>query len=74
MRSGLEALDGTLNISLIGGFTPLLGQSIVILTFGSVSGDFANYTGFDIGGGLILVPSFEPPRLPTSPILTVAQP
>ncbi len=52
----------------------LLGQSFQILTFGSVSGDLTNYTRLDIGGGLILVPSLEPPRLPTSLILTVEQP
>ena len=53
---------------------PRSGQSFEVLTFGSVSGDFASYTGLDIGGGLILVPSFELPRLPTSLILTVEQP
>ncbi|NIB45224.1 hypothetical protein HBA55_36965, partial [Pseudomaricurvus alkylphenolicus] len=42
---GLADLDGALSISLINGFTPQVGDSFEILTFGSVSGTFDNVLG-----------------------------
>ena len=38
--SGAATLDGTLNVSLINGFTPAEGNQFTILTYGSVNGDF----------------------------------
>jgi hypothetical protein len=43
-------LDGTLDISVTGGFTPTSGNEFEIMTFGSVSGDFAIKNGLDQGG------------------------
>ena len=40
--SGLATLDGTLDVSLSGGFTPVTGQAFQILTYGSRSGSFAH--------------------------------
>ena len=50
--SSLATLDGVLNITLIGGYIPNLGDSFVIMTFTSRSGEFAIVNGVDIGGGL----------------------
>jgi hypothetical protein len=49
---GAGALIGTLNVTLINGFTPLAGQSFQILTFGSHSGDFTAANGLNLGNGL----------------------
>ncbi len=40
--SGLLTLDGTLELNL-DGFTPALGDSFKILSFGSITGQFANF-------------------------------
>ena len=50
--TGLATLGGTLVVELINGFTPAVGQTFDILTFGSVSGKFSNATGlFGFGDG-----------------------
>ncbi len=67
---GQATLDGTLNVSVIDGFTPQLGDSFVIMTFDSLVGDFATYTGLDLAGGLALQPSLSESSL----TLTVVQP
>ena len=38
-------LDGTLDISLIGGFDPNIGDSFQVMTFGSRSGNFVTVNG-----------------------------
>ena len=38
----IASLDGTLEVKLTGGFTPLIGQSFTILTSHDVDGEFAN--------------------------------
>ncbi|MBC8508399.1 MAG: hypothetical protein H8D34_26380, partial [Chloroflexi bacterium] len=43
--AGLLTLDGTLDVSLINGFSPAVGDTFDILTFGSISGQFADATG-----------------------------
>ncbi len=57
--SGTATLDGTLNVSLINGFTPTPPQSFPVLTFVSRSGDFAAKTGLDLGGGVKLNPTYS---------------
>jgi len=46
--TGKATLAGTLNITLVDGFTPILGRTWSILTYGSEAGDFAtkNLGGF----------------------------
>ena len=39
---GTANLDGTLNVSLINGFTPLSGDSFQVLTFATLNGTFAS--------------------------------
>ncbi|MBI1926944.1 T9SS type A sorting domain-containing protein [Candidatus Poribacteria bacterium] len=49
--SGIATLNGTLNISLINGFVPKIGDSYQIITYGSRNGTFATVTGsglFDV--------------------------
>ncbi len=65
--SGQATLDGTLNITLIDGFTPTLGDTFVILNSGSISGVFTTVTDLDIVGGL----HFEVSYGSTSVTLTV---
>lgn len=43
--AGLATLDGTLRIQLINGFVPSVGNTFVIMTWGSRSGEFANWLG-----------------------------
>ena len=47
--TGAAVLAGTLNVSLINGFTPSLGQTFQILTFGSYTGNFQTVTGLQLG-------------------------
>ncbi|MGH9774471.1 MAG: SBBP repeat-containing protein [Candidatus Acidiferrales bacterium] len=51
--SGTAALAGTLNVSLINGFTPVLGDQFVILNASSVVGQFATVNTPPLSGGLI---------------------
>jgi hypothetical protein len=53
--SGNALLNGTLDVSLINGFTPTVGESFTFInTGGSVSSEFASVNGLNIGGGLEL--------------------
>ncbi|MHC4717852.1 MAG: PEP-CTERM sorting domain-containing protein, partial [Planctomycetota bacterium] len=53
--AGLAELDGTLDISLINGFVPAVGDEIEVLTCGSRSGRFAAVEGWHLRNGLALV-------------------
>jgi len=50
ISSSAFTLDGTLDVSVSGGFTPTSGNEFEIMTFGSVSGDFTTKNGLDQGG------------------------
>ncbi|KPJ89841.1 MAG: hypothetical protein AMS18_12140 [Gemmatimonas sp. SG8_17] len=52
--NGAISLDGTVNLHLINGFIPTVGNVFTVLTFTSRSGNFANITGRDLGSGLRL--------------------
>ena len=45
------SLNGTLNIKLINGFIPAIGNTFTILTGSAVSGTFATVNGLSINGG-----------------------
>jgi Ca2+-binding RTX toxin-like protein len=47
--TGAATLGGTLNISLVNGFVPTVGDSFQILNFGSRIGDFSSFNGLDTG-------------------------
>lgn len=51
-------LGATLAVQLPGGYTPAGGQSFDILSYTSATGRFSNYTGVDLGGGLVLAPFY----------------
>jgi hypothetical protein len=56
--SNAATLGGTLEVDLINGFQPSLAQQFTAMTFGSGSGDFANYTDLAVGGHLTLRHAF----------------
>jgi uncharacterized repeat protein (TIGR01451 family) len=56
---GAATLDGTLDVSLLGGFDPVDGDSLEILTFSSVSGDFATKNGLTLPDGDVLEPVYS---------------
>jgi hypothetical protein len=66
--SGAASLDGTLTALADNGFTPVRGEQFTILTYGSVSGDFATQN-LSLGDGEDLYPSFGASAL----TLTVSQ-
>ena len=51
-HSGTATLGGILDLSLINGFTPGLGDTFQFLTAVSRVGEFASILGSDLGGGL----------------------
>ena len=61
--SGTATLGGTLDVSLINGFQPALGNTFQVLTFASSSGNFGFYNGIVLGNRLILDPALNPTNL-----------
>jgi hypothetical protein len=51
--TGAATLAGTLNISLINGFEPDIGDTFTVMTFGSRSGDFTTVSGTSIPNGKV---------------------
>lgn len=49
--TGAAALDGAINVSLINGYVPNLGDVFDVVTFGTRTGTFASLNGATIGGG-----------------------
>jgi hypothetical protein len=49
---GQATLDGILDVTEVGGFTPAAGDTFQVMSFGSSSGDFATKNGFQFGNGL----------------------
>jgi hypothetical protein len=68
---GAASLGGTLDVNLVNGFSPAVGNSFEILTFASHSGNFATSNGLDLGNGRTLNPLFASGNLS---LLTVATP
>jgi hypothetical protein len=52
------ALNGSLNLTLINGFQPALGDAFSVATFPSGTGTFATVTGNHLASGLVLVPVY----------------
>jgi hypothetical protein len=55
--SGTATLAGSLNIFVAPGYTPALGASFSILSFGTLVGDFGTENGLNLGTGFFFVPS-----------------
>ncbi len=64
--SGSATLAGTLNVALIDGFEPVLGDAFQVMTFASSTGVFTDYNGMVVGNQLILSPIFNPGDLTLS--------
>ena len=61
--SGTATLSGQLDISMINGFQPALGNTFQPLTFASASANFGLYNGIVLGNRLILNPTLNPANL-----------
>ncbi|MBX7072873.1 MAG: PEP-CTERM sorting domain-containing protein [Pirellulales bacterium] len=56
--AGIAALDGVLNISTIGGFTPVYGNTFAVVEAGLRSGYFSQINGIAAPGGLAYAPVY----------------
>jgi hypothetical protein len=56
--SGTATLSGSLNVFVMAGYTPAVGASFTILTFGTRLGDFATENGLHLGNGVLFVAGF----------------
>jgi hypothetical protein len=54
---GTATLGGTLEVTVLAGFTPALGNTFDVIAFEATAGAFATTTGLDLGGGRALQPS-----------------
>ncbi len=77
--SGTAALGGTVNVSIINGFQPALGNTFQPLTFASSTANFGFYNGIVLGNRLILDPALNPTNLtltvqPAATTTTLAAP
>lgn len=61
--TGAATLDGTLAISLVGSFEPVAGDAFTALTYGSLSGEFAQTQGWQLPNNLALVKEYGPAAL-----------
>jgi len=61
--SGAATLNGTLNVSLLGGYVPNVNDAFQILSFASRTGNFATVNGLNIGGGKVFEPQFAATNL-----------
>ncbi|MGV2336694.1 MAG UNVERIFIED_CONTAM: autotransporter outer membrane beta-barrel domain-containing protein [Planctomycetaceae bacterium] len=52
--TGAATLNGTLAIELTSGYTPAAGTIFQVLSAGSTSGQFTNWTGLTYSGGVLL--------------------
>ncbi len=58
--SGNANLAGTLNVSLVNGFTPANGDKYQVMTYSAVSGTFTTFNGPDLSGaGLVMTPTYN---------------
>jgi hypothetical protein len=68
--NGVADLAGTLDIDLIDGFTPSVGESFDIMSYDWRIGGFSNVDGLNIGDGLYFYLSYQPHDI----MLTVGSP
>jgi hypothetical protein len=57
---GNANLSGTLDISLVNGYTPQVGDSFILMTFGSLNGIFTSIDGLNISPTLDWVVFYDP--------------
>src|SRR5205823_1925315 len=56
--SGPAALAGALNVTLLNGYLPNVGDRFQVQTFASHRGDFDSYNGLNLGNNLCLNPLY----------------
>ena len=61
--SGAATLDGTLNLALVNGFSPAIGNSFPVMTFGSRTGQFITINGTALGNGKQFTPAYSATNL-----------
>ena len=61
--SGAATLDGMLNLALVNGFSPALGNSFQVMTFDSRTGQFATINGLALGNGKQFTPAYTATNL-----------
>ncbi len=61
--SGTAVLDGTLNVSLLNGFVPSIGDSYKIITFASATGAFSNINLPALPAGLSWSVNYNPANI-----------
>jgi hypothetical protein len=61
--SGAASLGGTINVSILNGYTPMPGDHYAIVTFASSSGDFATKNGFTLSANTFLIEQFNASNL-----------
>jgi hypothetical protein len=57
--SGSATLNGTLNVAEANSFTPSTGNVFTVLTYGSATGSFSNYTGLSLPNSTALQPAIN---------------
>ncbi len=57
--NGMLAYDGLLDLAVAGTYTPVVNDAFAIVTHGSRTGTFASVQGDQLGGGLVLVPTYS---------------
>jgi hypothetical protein len=63
VATGQAQLAGVLDVSLVEGYVPVIGDSFPILTYDSRVGQFATINGLDLGDGKILVATYNATNL-----------
>ncbi|MCX8496747.1 MAG: LEPR-XLL domain-containing protein, partial [Akkermansiaceae bacterium] len=61
--AGKATFGGTLDVQLINGFVPTVGQSFDIVTYSSYSGNFDHYDGLIFSNGFFFQPVFSATKL-----------
>lgn len=61
--AGNATFDGTLEIKMLGNFTPTAGQVYDIINYTSYSGKFSEYKGLELGNGLSFRPIYSANKL-----------
>ncbi|HYC50739.1 MAG TPA: hypothetical protein VEB19_06510 [Gemmatimonadaceae bacterium] len=56
--SGAVTFAGTLDVSVINGYTPVAGDSLTVIRYASHTGTFDTVVGLALGGGLFLDPVY----------------
>jgi hypothetical protein len=71
---GAASLAGALDVRLLDGFVPAVGQQFEVMTFASRTGTFVTVTGLELGGGVRLVPIYGATNLVLTAMVVAEEP